>query len=488
MQIVDKDKLTPVAQRSKPLRSKLRPLLLGSLLALTVGATALPVATQAAVPIDFSQLVDQVSPGVVRVTVQRKLSQEEMLQQQLPDILRRFFGDQVQIPNRPQRTTEPEAYGSAFFISSDGYLLTNNHVIADARKITITLNDRREIDAKLVGTDPRTDVALLKVTGTGYPALRLGNADTLKVGEPVLAIGSPFGFDYSASAGIVSAKSRSMSRETAVPFIQSDVALNPGNSGGPLFNQRGEVVGINSRIFSGTGGYMGLSFSIPINVAMRVSDQLKATGRVTRAYLGVFPQDLDRDLAEVYRLPKPEGALVIKVTAGSAAQEAGIRESDIILGFNGTPITRAADLINLINRSQPGQTANIDLLRDGKRMTVKTTLKRAEDEDDTTDTAGTDSSDSQSSRGRLGLAVREMNPAEQARNRTSGMVVADVQFDGLAARAGLQPGDVIVKLNNRTITDINSFRAAVRTLPKQGVVSVSILRQGSPFVTGLRLE
>ncbi|MFI7935067.1 trypsin-like peptidase domain-containing protein, partial [Acinetobacter baumannii] len=210
-------------------------------------------AVQANAAVDFSNLVEQVSPAVVSVNVVKKMTQDELLQQQVPEILKRFFGNQVIIPQQ-QGPQEKTAYGSAFFISKDGYLLTNHHVIENASRISITLNDRREIDATVVGSDERTDVALLKVNGTNYPALRVGNVDRLRVGEPVLAIGSPFGFDYSASAGIVSAKSRNMSGETSVPFIQTDVALNPGNSGGPLFNQNGEVVGVNSRIFSGTGG------------------------------------------------------------------------------------------------------------------------------------------------------------------------------------------------------------------------------------------
>ena len=275
--------------------------------------TMAAVQTQAASTVDFSNLVEQVSPAVVSVNVVKKMTQEELLQQQVPELLRRFFGNQVIIPQQ-QVPQEKTGYGSAFFISKDGYLLTNHHVVENASRISITLNDRREIDATVVGSDERTDVALLKVNGSSFPALRIGNVDQLKVGEPVLAIGSPFGFDYSASAGIVSAKSRSMMGETSVPFIQTDVALNPGNSGGPLFNQRGEVVGVNSRIFSGTGGYMGLSFSIPIDVAMDVAEQLKSNGKVIRSYLGVMLQDIDRNLAEAYKLPKPEGSLITPVS------------------------------------------------------------------------------------------------------------------------------------------------------------------------------
>ena len=306
--------------------------------------TVATVQTQAATNVDFSNLVEQVSPAVVSVNVVKKMTQEELLQQQIPDLLRRFLGDNIIIQQPSQQ--EKTGYGSAFFISKDGYLLTNHHVVEDASKITITLNDRREIDAKLIGSDERTDVALLKVEGNSYPALATGNIDQLRVGEPVLAIGSPFGFDYSASAGIVSAKSRNMMGEGAVPFLQTDVALNPGNSGGPLFNQRGEVVGVNSRIFSGTGGYMGLSFSIPIDVAMDVADQLKKNGKVTRSYLGVKLQDIDRNLAEAYKLPKPEGSLVTQIEPSSPAAKAGLKAGDVILKYNGSPISRTGDLMN----------------------------------------------------------------------------------------------------------------------------------------------
>ncbi|MEG1696875.1 MAG: trypsin-like peptidase domain-containing protein, partial [Acinetobacter sp.] len=331
--------------------------------------TVAAVQVNAASPVDFSNLVEQVSPAVVSVNVVKKMTQEELLQQQVPEILRRFFGNQVIIPQQ-QGPQEKTAYGSAFFISKDGYLVTNHHVIADASRISITLNDRRELDATLVGSDERTDVAVLKVNGANFPELKVGNVSQLKVGEPVLAIGSPFGFDYSASAGIVSAKSRNMSGETSVPFIQTDAALNPGNSGGPLFNQRGEVVGVNSRIFSGTGGYMGLSFSIPIDVAMDVVQQLKTNGKVTRSYLGVMLQDIDRNLAEAYKLPKPEGSLINQVTPKSPAEKAGLKSGDVILKINGSSISRTSDLLNVLNRVAPSQTIRLEILRDDKIRTI----------------------------------------------------------------------------------------------------------------------
>lgn len=283
-------------------------------------------------------------------------------------------------------------------------------MIENASRISITLNDRREIDATVVGSDERTDVALLKVNGTNYPALRVGNVDRLRVGEPVLAIGSPFGFDYSASAGIVSAKSRNMSGETSVPFIQTDVALNPGNSGGPLFNQNGEVVGVNSRIFSGTGGYMGLSFSIPIDVAMDVADQLKTKGKVTRSYLGVMMQDIDRNLADAYKLPKPEGALITQISPNSPAQKAGLRAGDVILKLNGAPVLRTSDLLYALNKVQPNQTVQFEVLRDDKTRNISATLTTAPDETPATGTKGA------ASKGPvLGMSIRDLAEPEKMR-------------------------------------------------------------------------
>lgn len=437
----------------------------------------------AATPVDFSSLVQTVSPAVVRVNVSKKLSQEELLQQQMPELLRRFFGNNIQIPNQriPQ---EQSAYGSAFFITKDGYLLTNHHVVSDASKVTITLNDRREIDAELVGSDARTDVAVLKVKGSDFPALRTGDANRLKVGEPVLAIGSPFGFDYSASAGIVSAKSRTMSRENAVPFIQTDVALNPGNSGGPLFNQQGEVVGINSRIFSGTGGYMGLSFSIPIDVAMDVANQIIKTGKVSRAYLGVMLQDIDRNLAEAYELSRPEGALVTQVSEDTPASKAGLKAGDIILAYNGTTINRTTDLINLINRTRPNQTATMVVQRNNKQLSLSAMLTSAPDDTPAAESMKTDQGKGPS----LGMQLRDLTPAESQRLNVRGVVIADVLPGGLAARAGLLPGDVITRLNNTPTPTVSTLLTAIRGLPSNRVVRVAIQRDGVPAIIGLRVE
>ena len=445
--------------------------------------TMATVQTQAAPPVDFSNLVEQVSPAVVSVNVVKKMSQEELLQQQVPEILRRFFGNQVIIPQQ-QIPQEKTGYGSAFFISKDGYLLTNHHVVEDASKVTIVLNDRRELDATVVGSDERTDVALLKVQGTSYPELRTGNVDQLRVGEPVLAIGSPFGFDYSASAGIVSAKMRNMMGETSVPFIQTDVALNPGNSGGPLFNQRGEVVGVNSRIFSGTGGYMGLSFSIPIDVAIDVADQLKRNGKVTRSYLGVSLQDIDRNLAESYKLSKPEGSLITQVAPNSPAARAGLRAGDVILKYNGTPISRTSELLNYLNRSVPNQSIQLEVLRDDKRRNITATVSTAPD-----DTPAKNNPDTAAKGPVLGVSIRDLSVAEQRQlDIKGGVLIQEVRRGGSAAQARIMPGDVIVQLNNTTIQNATQFVETVSTLKQGTVARVVIIRQGQRAIIGMRIQ
>ena len=441
---------------------------------------------QASAPVDFSNLVEKVSPAVVSVNVVKKMSQEEMLQQQVPEILKRFFGNQVIIPQQ-QMPQEKTAYGSGFFISQDGYLLTNHHVVEDASKVTIMLNDRRELDAEVVGSDERTDVALLKVAGHDFPALMVGNMDQLKVGQPVLAIGSPFGFDYSASAGIVSAKSRNMLGETSVPFIQTDVALNPGNSGGPLFNQQGQVVGVNSRIFSGTGGYMGLSFSIPIDVAMDVAHQLKKNGKVTRSYLGIMLQDIDRNLAEAYNLSKPEGSLITQIAPNSPAEKAGFRAGDVILKYNGTAISRTSDLLNYLNRTTPNQMVQLEILRDDKTQIISATLTTAPD--DTPAKAENRISMAQAKKGPiLGVAIRSLSESERNKlNLKGGVFIQDVTRSGLAAQSYLMAGDIITQINSKQVLTADDFVEAVSQLKQSSVARVAIVREGQHAMLGLRI-
>lgn len=464
-----------------------------STLALAMGITATagisvissPSAQAAVTTTDFSDLVQQVAPGVARVNVSKNISEEELSQAQTVELLRQFFGDRLRLPEQPAAPAIERAYGTAFFVTTDGYMLTNHHVVAGADKITVTLNDRTELDVTLVGSDERSDVAVLKVVGNQFPALPIGDSNIIRVGEPVLAIGSPFGFDYSASAGIVSAKSRSFSRETSVPFIQTDVALNPGNSGGPLFNQKGEVIGINSRIFSGTGGYMGLSFSIPIDEAMGIYQQLKNDGEVTRAYLGIYPQDIDRNLAEAYNLPRPQGALLTRVSADSPAQKAGLKAGDIILQYNGKPIMEASDLLNLINRARPNDSFRAQVQRDGKQISVSGKLSQSSGD------AQLQELDQKDEDIRLGLRLRDLTieeKAELAKDGKTGILVTAVDPTGLAARSGLIAGDAITNLHQKKISTVTDFSDAISSLPKQGVVTIEIIRQGIPAIIGLRIE
>lgn len=467
-----------------------------SALALAVSTalvTSINVATitrvQAAVTTaDFSSLVQQVTPGVGRVNVTKTVSEAELAKAQTAELLRQFFGNRVRIPEQAAAPAIEHAYGTAFFVTADGYMLTNHHVVNGADNITVTLNDRTELDATLIGSDERSDVAVLKVTGgknSQFPALPIGDSNAIKVGEPVLAIGSPFGFDYSASAGIVSAKSRSFSRETSVPFIQTDVALNPGNSGGPLFNQSGEVIGINSRIFSGTGGYMGLSFSIPIDAAMDIYEQLKTSGEVTRAYLGVYPQDIDRNLAEAYKLARPQGALLTRVSPDSPAQKAGLKTGDIILQYNGNNIVRAADLLNLINRARPTDTFQARVQRDGKQLLLTGKLSQAPSD------VQAQSMNQQDNEVRLGIRLRDLTPDEQAELKEgakTGILVTAVEPTGLAARSGIRAGDIITSLHQNSIEKVIDFNDAISTLPKKGVVTIEVMRQGVPGIIGLRIE
>ncbi|MBM5460022.1 DegQ family serine endoprotease [Pseudomonas sp. P66] len=448
-------------------------------------------AAQAEALPDFTTLVEQASPAVVNISTKQKLPDRKYAAGQMPDIeglppmFREFFERNMpQQPRSPRgdRQREAQSLGSGFIISNDGYVLTNNHVVADADEIIVRLSDRSELQAKLVGTDPRTDVALLKVEGKNLPTVKLGDSEKLKVGEWVLAIGSPFGFDHSVTKGIVSAKGRTLPNDTYVPFIQTDVAINPGNSGGPLFNMNGEVVGINSQIFTRSGGFMGLSFAIPIDVAIDVSNQLKKDGKVSRGWLGVVIQEVNKDLAESFGLDKPAGALVAQVLEDGPAAKGGLQVGDVILSMNGQPIVMSADLPHLVGSLKDGAKAKLDIIRNGKRQSLDITVG-ALPEDDADITASANGGVERSSN-RLGVSVADLT-AEQKKTLElkGGVVIKEVQ-DGPAAMIGLRPGDVISHLNNQAILSAKQFTEIAKELPKNRSVSMRVLRQGrASFIT-----
>ncbi|NBA95402.1 Do family serine endopeptidase [Pseudomonas sp. R5(2019)] len=448
------------------------------------------VTAQAEALPDFTTLVEQASPAVVNISTRQKLP-ERKASAQMPDLeglppgIREFFErnmPQQPRPPRGDRQREAQSLGSGFIISADGYVLTNNHVIEGADEIVVRLSDRSELQAKLVGTDPRTDVALLKIEGNNLPIVKLGDSNKLKVGEWVLAIGSPFGFDHSVTKGIVSAKGRTLPNDTYVPFIQTDVAINPGNSGGPLFNMDGEVVGINSQIFTRSGGFMGLSFAIPIDVALDVSNQLKKDGKVSRGWLGVVIQEVNKDLAESFGLDKPAGALVAQVLEDGPAAKGGLQVGDVILSMNGQPIVMSADLPHLVGSLKDGAKASLEVIREGKRKNLDITVGALPDED--LDLASSGKGGVERSSNRLGVSVTDLSSDQQKALDLKGGVVIKEVLDGPAALIGLQPGDVITHLNNQAILSARSFTEIAKELPKNRSVSMRVLRQGrASFIT-----
>lgn len=447
---------------------------------------------------DFKTLVRESSPAVVNISTVQKAPEEltDPFSQfrgpggdEIPDIFKHFFRGFPDISPSPYRgNPAPRSLGSGFILSADGYILTNHHVIRDAEQVIVRLSDRRELEAEVIGSDPRSDVALLKVDAQNLPYVTTGRSADIEVGEWVLAIGSPFGFDHSVTAGIVSATERSLANDTYVPFIQTDVAINPGNSGGPLFNLDGEVIGINSQIYTRSGGFMGLSFAIPIDVAMEVADQLRDSGSVSRGWLGVVIQEVSRDLAESFGLPKPSGALVVNVLPDSPAQSAGLREGDVILRFNGNEIARSSELPHQVGRIPPGEKAEVEVMRDGRLQVISVTIGLLPDDDQLAESQRGSGSSEPSAETALGITVMPLTQEQRDRwGLNSGILVSQVN-DGPGAQAGLVNGDVITMLNGERIETIDQFYQLVAELPDDRAVPMRIVRRGSAMFIPLRLN
>jgi len=434
---------------------------------------------------DFTELVDQVGPSVVNIRTLERVSSrprqgggsdEEML-----EFFRRFGVPIPNMPrqaprqNRPQEEEQPRGVGSGFILTQDGYIMTNAHVVDGADEVLVTLTDDREFKARIVGADKRTDVAVVKIEATGLPAVKVGDVNRLKVGEWVMAIGSPFGLKNTVTAGIVSAKQRDTG--DYLPFIQTDVAINPGNSGGPLINMRGEVIGINSQIYSRSGGFMGISFAIPMDEAVRVSDQLRTSGRVSRGRIGVQIDQVTKDVAESIGLGKPAGALIRGVEAGSPADKAGIEAGDIIVRFDGKAIEKHSDLPRLVGSIKPGTKSTVTVFRRGSTKDLMVTIAEVEPEKVAQKPAERDEKPKASAVAQmLGLTVSELSEAQKRELKVKGGVRVDVATEA-AARAGVREGDVIVAIANVEVASVKDFDAAVARIDRSKPVNV-LFRRG----------
>ena len=442
---------------------------------------------------DFTGLVEHYAPAVVNISTTQKIKhpttkQQPGMPEQIPegpfgDLFKHFFGDEGG-PGEFE-DFDSKSLGSGFIISHDGYILTNYHVIKDSSEITVRLNDRRELEAEIVGSDPKSDLALLRVKATDLPVVQIGDSSALKVGEWVLAIGSPFGFDHSVTAGIVSAKGRSLPRENYVPFIQTDVAINPGNSGGPLFNLDGQVIGINSQIYSRTGGFMGLSFAIPINIAMNVVDQLKASGHVTRGWLGVLIQDVNRELAESFGMDKPRGALIAKVLPNSPAEKHGFEVGDIVTKFNGHDIIHSSNLPPIVGLTPVGKSVSVEILRKGKVKTLDIKIGELPEEEQQI-ASSNDISESEDNRLSVVVADLSSQEREELDIKENGVIVTRID-SGPARKAGIRKGDVILMINNQDVKNADQFKSLVGTLPVGKSVPLLVQRRGGPVFLALKV-
>ncbi|MDR7334756.1 Do family serine endopeptidase [Roseateles asaccharophilus] len=462
-------------------RARARTLLSGTVLALTFALGQPVLAAPARELPDFSEVVERVGPAVVNIRTSEKVRQVDGqgdADEQILELLRRRG---IPVPNQRRGAPRDEdaptrrGVGSGFILSADGYVLTNAHVVQGADEVIVTLTDRRELKAKLIGADQRSDVAVVKVEATGLPVVKVGDSNKAKVGEWVMAIGSPFGLENSVTAGIISAKQRDTGE--LLPLIQTDVAINPGNSGGPLVNMRGEVIGINSQIYSQSGGYMGISFAIPIGDAIRVADELRAGGRVVRGYLGVLPGDISKEVAEAIGLGKPQGALVGNVIAGSPAEKAGVEGGDVITKVDGKIVDKAADLRRLIATVKPGAKATLTVFRRGAYKDLVVTI--AEDERSRAAGSGAtpdgESASTASPSAALGLKVVDLTEAQ----RTELKLKAGVRVEaatGAAARAGLREGDLILSVDNVEVATVKAFQAQIAKADKTKTINLLVRR------------
>ena len=448
------------------------------------------VAAQARELPDFTQLVEHQGPAVVNISTKQAVQRSALPQipgvddEELREFFRRFMPRRP--PVEPGPRSETRSLGSGFIISEDGYILTNAHVIEGADEIDVRFTDKRELKARVIGSDKRTDVALIKVDAKGLSFVKFGDPARLKVGEWVVAIGAPFGFENTVTAGIVSAKGRSLPEENLVPFIQTDVAINPGNSGGPLFNMRGEVVGINSQIYSRTGGFMGLSFAIPIDVALDVQKQLRAKGRVSRGRIGVAIQEVTKDLATSFGLEEPRGALVNSVEKGSPASRSGIESTDIILSFNGKPVESSVDLPRIVGATPPGSKVPLEVWRKGALVRLTITVGELKEERVAGAEAPPEAKPPEVTANRLGIVVSELS-VDQSRELglKHGLVVTDVRPE---ARVEVQRGDVLLMLahagKQTQLESVKQLNTLLNGLAKDAVITLQVRRGGATaFVT-----
>ena len=445
---------------------------------------------------DFTGMVKTNGVAVVNISSTQKAKPEAPEAQKMPPLpegmppemeeLFKHFYNNPDGGGNGGNGGEAQSLGSGFIISKDGYILTNHHVVKDADEIFVKFSDRRELVAKLIGSDERTDVAVLKVEANDLPVVAIGDPNKLQVGEWVLAIGSPFGFEQSVTAGIVSAKGRSLPGGNYVPFIQTDVAINPGNSGGPLFNMEGQVVGINSQIYSRTGGFMGLSFSIPMDVVMNVVNQIKSNGKAAHGWLGVQIQDVTRELAESFGMKKPQGALVSKIMPGSPAEKADIQIGDIIIDFNGQTIEKSGDLPPMVGMTPINDKATLKILRQGAEKTVNFDIGLLPDQ---AAKAGPNKTEKAKPANRLGLMVSDLTAEEKETLQiVKGGVLVQNVGNGIGKNAGILQGDVILRIANVVINDVTSFEKAIKELPVGKSVAVLIQRRGSPAFIALKID